>query len=55
MLATLTTPDVAKDLWPSRMGRKLRQEFHGSEQTFLTYVAALHERNIAGPKYIKAQ
>ena len=36
------------------MGETLREEFHGREQTFLAYVAALHERNIAGPRDVKA-
>ena len=54
MLVTLTTSDVAKSVCRIRMGEQLLREFHGSEEAFLAYVSALHERNNAGPRDVKA-
>ena len=55
MLETLTSPDVAKDLWHSGScaAEALRREFGWDEQWFLGYVRALHERNVSGPTDVK--
>lgn len=56
MLEKLTTPEIAKALWrtASPAAEQVRQEFGGSEKTFMAYVAALHERSSAAPIGAKA-